>query len=376
MSHFPIATALRDKTVLVCVGAGGVGKTTIAASLGLRSSVDGRAALVCTIDPARRLATSLGLAELGNTETPIARELFHAAGLVPRAALSAMMLDMKASWDHLIERLTTPEQRARIFSNRVYQSVSSTLAGSQEYIAMEKLRELRLERSYPLIVLDTPPTSHALDFLDAPNRVLDFLDNEAARFLLSPVAAAGKVGFRLFRLSTTRASKVLAKFTGQRTLEELANFIMVMSELNPDFRSKAEEVRALLTNTNTAFVIVASPNLERLDEVVRLHTVLLQNRIAVAAVVANRVHFPVPETAWAEAKAFPAPLRDRLLETLAEHAAAARMDQRGVSYLQRLCLPTPVVEVPRFDLDVHDLTALWKVSRYLVGERITEWATE
>ncbi|HLL56256.1 MAG TPA: ArsA family ATPase, partial [Myxococcaceae bacterium] len=163
-----LSEALGRQDVIVCVGAGGVGKTTISATLALRAAVDGRSALVCTIDPARRLASSLGLSELGNTETRIPDEVLSSVGQQPKAGLYAMMLDMKQTWDALIERYAPPDKRERIVNNRFYQSLSSRLAGSQEYIAMEKLWELHNHRDYSLIVLDTPPTAHALDFLDAP----------------------------------------------------------------------------------------------------------------------------------------------------------------------------------------------------------------
>jgi anion-transporting ArsA/GET3 family ATPase len=355
--------------VLVCVGSGGVGKTTVAASLALRAAVEGKGSLVCTIDPARRLANSLGLAELGNAEMRIADPvLAEAAGRAPKAPMHAMMLDMKRAWDELIERRAPPDKRDKILGNRFYKSLSTALAGSQEYIAMEKLCELRMQRGYPLIVLDTPPTGHALDFLDAPNRVLDFLDNDAAKWLLTPALAAGKIGLKLFNLGSSYVAKTISKFTGVETLQELSNFMLHMSSMYEGFRERAHQTRALLEAESTAFVLVTGPMSERLDEAIFFHTTLMQNHLRIAAVVVNRVHPPVPDALWSQAARLPEGLRKRVEATLSENEHLAAQDARGVSRLAELCAPTPLVVVPRFELDVHDLSSLWNTSRFLFGD--------
>src|SRR5512146_210494 len=193
-----LLASLAAKRVAVCVGSGGVGKTTVAAALGVQRALDGGRVLVCTIDPARRLANALGLESLGNVEARVPQDRFRDAGLEPRGQLFAMMLDVKRTWDDLVARHAPDEARQqRIYRNRIYQQLSSALAGSQEYMAMEKLYELATERDYDLIVLDTPPTAHALDFLEAPDRILDFLGNATARTLLAPAFTAGKLGMRL-----------------------------------------------------------------------------------------------------------------------------------------------------------------------------------
>jgi anion-transporting ArsA/GET3 family ATPase len=363
-----LAEALAHKRVLICLGSGGVGKTTVSATLALRAAMEGRSAIVCTIDPARRLANSLGLQELGNTETRIADEVFHAAGLTPKAPLRAMMLDMKQAWDEMIIKLASPDRREKIFSNRFYKSLSTALAGSQEYIAMEKLLELRAERDYRLIVLDTPPTVHALDFLDAPNRVLDFLDNEAAKWLLTPALLAGKVGLELFNLGGSYVTKTLAKFTGTDVLQELANFLLSMSGLNDNLRQSAHQVRTLLASAETGFVLVTTAGRERLDEVAHFQSLLRQNRMDLAAVVVNRVNPPPQAADWDAAKRLAPPLRDKLVATLDELRSLAEQDTAGVAEIAKVCAPTPLVEVPRFELDVHDLAALWRTGTYLAGE--------
>jgi anion-transporting ArsA/GET3 family ATPase len=373
MNGSPLIEALRRDTVLVCVGAGGVGKTTVSASLALRAaSAEGRSSLVCTIDPARRLANSLGLSQLGNEETRIGEDIFEQGNVPVRAPLHAMMLDMKRTWDELVERHAPPDVRDRILDNRFYQTLSTRLAGSQEYIAMEKLSQLRARSDYELIVLDTPPTAHALDFLDAPNRVLDFLDNDAARWLLTPALTAGKLGWKMLHRSGSYALKTLSRFTGAAMLEEMSSFMMSLSALNESFRDRAREVRELLAADLTAFVLVTSPNPERLDEVVHFHTLLQQNKMSVAAIVVNRVHPAPTDEQMADALRVPDSLRSRVEETLEEMRALALHDAASIADIQRECDPTPLVLVPRFDRDVHDLHALWHTSQYLVGDATVE----
>jgi anion-transporting ArsA/GET3 family ATPase len=370
----PLLEAVQQRQVLICVGSGGVGKTTVAASLALRAAVEGKSALVCTIDPARRLANSLGLSELGNAEARISAEKLASAGLPPEAPLFAMMLDIKQTWDEFIERHAPPNRREQILSSRFYRSLSTNLAGSQEYIAMEKLWQLRAHRDYGLIVLDTPPTAHALDFLDAPNRVLDFLDNDAARWLLAPALTAGKVGLQLFNWGGNYVARTISKLIGIEALQELTQFMLAISGMNESFRQRARQVRALLAAEGTAFVLVVSPNLEGLEEAVRFHTLLQQNHMAIAAVVINRVQTPPRASDWSEAAALQPALREKVEATLRELEAAAAQDAQAIAEVRAHCEPTPVIQVPRFPLDVHDLAGLWRTSRFLFGDERRERA--
>lgn len=361
--------AVRTKRVLVCVGAGGVGKTTLAAVLALRASASGKSTLVCTIDPAKRLATALGLKALGNAESLVGREALEKAGVPVGGPMRAMMLDMKQSWDALIERFAPPEARAKILANRYYQTLSTALAGSQEYIALEKLWELSTQRDYGTIVLDTPPTAHALDFLDAPNRILDFLDHDATRWLLTPALAAGKVGLSLFHLGSGLAARTLAKFTGVRMLGDLADLLLALRGMYGTFRERARSVRALLASDETAFVLVTSADPDRFEETRNFHRVLLDNQLDVAAVVVNGVH-PRPSPAAREELArAPAALRGRLEETLTEAERLADRDVRLLSALRDGCAPTPLLPVPRLESDVHDLPELWRLGEHL-GARV------
>lgn len=366
----PLVEATAKRSVLVCVGAGGVGKTTVSAALALRSAADGKASLVCTIDPAKRLANSLGLNTLGNDEQEVRDEHLRADGVTLKAPLHAMMLDMKRAWDDLILRFAPADKRERILSNRFYKSLSTRLAGSQEYIAMQKLSELHASKRYPLIVLDTPPTVHALDFLDAPDRVLDFLDNEAAKWLLTPALLAGKVGLRLFNLGSSFMAKQISKLTGTETLTELANFMLELGSLNGEIREQAKRVRNLLGSNETTFVLVTAPHLERLDEVAHFHRVLLEHRMTIAAVVVNRVHVaPAPEL-FEKAQSLPEPLRVKALQTLEEARSAAARDEEAIQALSSKAPGAPLVRIPRFEGDVHDLHALWMTGRYLLGDDV------
>ncbi|EPX58810.1 Arsenical pump-driving ATPase [Cystobacter fuscus DSM 2262] len=365
-----LSEALASKRVLVSVGSGGVGKTTISATLALRAAVDGRSSLVCTIDPAKRLANSLGLNALGNVEAEVPASALEPLGVSARARLHAMMLDMKQTWDDLIVKNAPADKREKILANRFYQSLSSALAGSQEYVAMEKLWELRTQRDYELIVLDTPPTAHALDFLEAPNRVLDFLDNEAARWLLTPALAAGKVGLSLFSLGSSYMTKAISRFTGTETLQELAAFMLSIAPMNESFRVRARGVRELLEAQQTGFVLVTSPGRERLDEVVHFHKLLKQNGMEIVAVVVNRVHPMPPPALWEEARSLIPARRAKVEQTLREMTLLAEQDARGILELQAACEGTPLVQVPRFELDVHDIGALWRTGRFLMGEEV------
>ncbi|HEY5677175.1 MAG TPA: ArsA-related P-loop ATPase, partial [Myxococcales bacterium] len=254
-----VSESLAGKRVAVCVGSGGVGKTTVAAALALGRALQGGKVLVCTIDPARRLANALGLEALGNVESHVPAHKFREAGLAPKGQLFAMMLDVKRTWDDLVARHAPDRARQeRIYQNRIYQQLSGALAGSQEYMAMEKLYELATERDYDLIVLDTPPTAHALDFLEAPERILDFLGNESARLLLAPAVSAGKLGLRLLQLGSSYVAKTLGKFTGAEVLRDLAEFMATFQGMYEGFKDRAAAVRALLAEAQVGFVIVAS----------------------------------------------------------------------------------------------------------------------
>ena len=367
---------LAGKRIAVCVGAGGVGKTTVAAALALHRAREGGRALVCTIDPARRLANALGLEALGNVESHVPDHKFREAGLEGGRQLFAMMLDVKRTWDDLVARHAPDRgRRDRIYRNRIYQQLSSALAGSQEYMAMEKLYELATERDYDLVVLDTPPTAHALDFLDAPDRVLDFLGNEGARALLAP---AGRASMKLFQLGGTYVVKTLARFTGAEVLTDLGDFMAGFQGMYEGFKERAASVRELLGRPDVGFVLVSSASPRSVDEALFFHERLHAEGMPIAGAVANRVTpdlwpdgVPVPVPAELEAALGAAragtlrpDLAARLALTLDEHERLARADAREVARLFG-AVGEGAVAVPRLDTDVHDLAGLVKLAERL-----------
>jgi anion-transporting ArsA/GET3 family ATPase len=379
--------ALAGRRVAVCVGSGGVGKTTVAAALALGRALEGGKVLVCTIDPARRLASALGLESLGNVEARVGPEAFERAGLAPRGELWAMMLDAKRTWDDLIARhAPDAAHRDRILQSRVYQQVSGALAGSQEYMAMEKLYELANERDYDLIVLDTPPTAHALDFLEAPERILDFLGNDTARILLTPAIGAGRIGMRLFQLGGSYVAKTLARFTGSDVLNDVSEFMDSFQGMYDGFKDRAAAVRALLGRPDVGFVLVAGPGPLSVDEALFFHDHLRAESMPVAGVVANRVTADL----WPGPAALPGPaeleaalaaggavdlagaadgaldrdLAARLARTLSDHQRLARADSREVRRLFEATSGAHAV-VPRLETDVHDLHGLAAMGGWL-----------
>jgi anion-transporting ArsA/GET3 family ATPase len=366
--------ALRSRRILVCVGAGGVGKTTVAAALALDRAVRGGRALVCTIDPARRLANALGLSALGNVETRVPDGAFAEAGVRRRGELFAMMLDVKRTWDDLVARhAPDPARRDRILGNRLYRQMSSALAGSQEYMAMEKVYELATDRDYDLIVLDTPPTAHALDFLEAPDRVLDFVGNDAARHLLRPALGAGRLGLRLAQRGGGFLARALARFTGQGVLEDLAEFLTNFQGMYEGFKDRAAAVRALLSGADVGFVVVTSPGQASIDEALAFHERLSAESMPVAGLVVNRATpdlwegpAPLPGAADLEglltvAGVGGADLARRVAETLAEHQALVAAERAALERLLAV-VRAPGSVVPRLESDVHDLAGLARLA--------------
>jgi anion-transporting ArsA/GET3 family ATPase len=369
--------SLEGKRVAIVVGSGGVGKTSVSAAIALSRAMQGGRALVCTIDPARRLATALGLGSLGNTETAVPADAFARAGLVPGGQLFAMMLDVKRTWDDLVARhAPDAATRDRILGNRIYQQVSGALAGSQEYMAMEKLYELSTERDYDLIVLDTPPTAHALDFLEAPDRILDFVGNETARKLFAPALDAGRFGARLLQAGTGFVAKTLSRFTGSDVLHDVGEFLGQFQGMYDGFKERASSVRSLLTRPEVGFVLVASPSPLSVDEAIFFHDHLRTAGMPVSGAVANRVTpdlwpFPgaLPDAAALAGALGPAAdgggdLPGRLALTLAQHQAFARGDARELERFRR-ATSGPLVAVPRLPGDVHALSGLAALANHL-----------
>ena len=250
----------RTRIIVTC-GAGGVGKTTTAAALAVRAAERGRRTVVLTIDPARRLAQSMGLIELDNTPREV-RDVDTAAG----GRLDAMMLDMKRTFDEVVESHTTPDRARQILANPFYQALSSSFAGTQEYMAMEKLGQLRRLDEWDLIVVDTPPSRSALDFLDAPERLGSFLDGRLIRLLSVPARAGGRAYFRVFSAGMSMLTSAFTKILGGELLRDVQTFVLALDTMFGGFRERADETYALLKRPETAFVVVALPQPDALRE--------------------------------------------------------------------------------------------------------------
>lgn len=359
--------ALDQRRVLVVCGAGGVGKTTTAAALALQAAIRGRRALVCTIDPSRRLATSLGLSQLTEKPRPLPLDKL---GIPVRGSLHAMTLDTKRTFDALVERFaSTEEARRRIIENRFYQQVSDALAGTHEYMAMEKLLELRGDSRFDLVVLDTPPTRNALDFLEAPDRMVSFLDTSILRFFLKPYFVGGRVTLKIATRTAALAFSMVDKYLGLQFLQDLSEFFLAFDGLYDGFKERAGQVFDLLRDPGSGFVLVASPARLALDEALYFHRRLSEKRMPFVSLVVNRLH-PDP-TAGIRATAephqgLPADFVAKLVAVHRDLRTLARAERRGLARLE-VDVGMPLILVPEFDTDVHDLRGLFDVAAAVFG---------
>ena len=351
---------LASRRIVVACGSGGVGKTTTAAALAVRAARAGRRVLVCTIDPSRRLATSLGLNQLSGK--PRAIDLSR-LGPPPGhgGALWAMVLDVKSTFDALVARYTKDAaSRDRILENRFYRQISAALAGSHEYMAMEKLLELSADERWDLLVLDTPPTRHALDFLEAPDRLLDFLDTSVLRWFLRPYFVAGQLTLKVATRTGAAALRLADRFLGLQFLQDLSEFFLAFESMYDGFKERAAKVHALLRDPSSGFVLVAGPSALALEEALYFHRRLEEKRMSFAGFVVNRVHVdPAREVRSRQrARAAVAPdLAARLAQTLREQQVLARVERRALARLEVDTRERPVL-VPELDHDVHDLRGL------------------
>lgn len=269
--------------IVVCCGAGGVGKTTTAAALGLRAAERGRKVVVLTIDPARRLAQSMGIDSLDNTPRRV-------KGIDGDGELHAMMLDMKRTFDEIVEAHADPERASAILNNPFYQSLSAGFAGTQEYMAMEKLGQLRARDEWDLIVVDTPPSRSALDFLDAPKRLGSFLDGKLIRVLLAPAKVGGRAGMKFLNVGMSMMTGVLGKLLGGQLLKDVQTFVAAMDSMFGGFRTRADATYKLLQAPGTAFLVVAAPERDALREAAYFVERLAAEDMPLAGLVLNRVH--------------------------------------------------------------------------------------
>ena len=361
--------AVAGAEILVTAGAGGVGKTTVAAALGLAGARAGRRTLVLTIDPARRLAQAMGLDALDNTPRRVDLD-------DDGHELWAMMLNMERTFDEVVERHAPSRERAEaIRANRIYQTLSSTLSGTQEYMAMEKLYELDGRGEWDLLVVDTPPTRSALDFLEAPTRMTDFLEGRLLKTLLRPGMAAGRGLTRMVGFGTQAFMRVAGRVTGMDLLEDLADFFRNFEGMYEGFKQRAEAVRRRLEQPSARFVIVASPQPPPLREARFFLERLEQEGLHTAGVVVNRVHpacerCPPDEEVRAAARRLEddEPTAAAVLELLADVTNLAARERRDVAAALYGVVPSVLVEVPLLRTDVHDAETLATISAVLTGE--------
>jgi anion-transporting ArsA/GET3 family ATPase len=344
----------QDRAIVVCCGSGGVGKTTTAAAFALHAARLGRKACVVTIDPARRLANSLGLDALSNRPSQI-------EGDWP-GELYALMLDPKGTFDDLVRRYAdTPDQAEGILGNRMYRNLTGALSGTQEYMAMEKLHELAEEGGFDVVVVDTPPTRHALDFLDAPRRLTSLLNNRFFQVLMMPT----RVSLKFVGMAAHALLRTISKVAGADVVRDAVTFFQAFEGMEEGFRTRANRVRELLTLPSTAFVLVAAPQPDSVDEAVHFAGKLAESNMSVTALIVNRVQPRFIDDSRLEqltaiagqATTQGGALQD-LINNLAGYTAASDRDERTYGDLVARIAPAPVSRVPLLNTDVHDLEGL------------------
>ena len=347
-----LAPLVAERRIIICAGSGGVGKTTTAAAMALEAAAQGRRACVVTIDPARRLADALGLAELTNDPRPV-------LGDWP-GELWALMLDTKTTFDEVVAaNASSPEQAEAIYRNRFYRNISAALSGTQEYMAMEKLHDLHASNRFDVIVVDTPPTRRALDFLDAPRRLTRLLDNRVFRLLMRPTRA----GLRAINVATQVFLRTVSRVVGSEVVSDAVSFFEAFEGMEDGFRHRAQLVADLLAQPLTAWVLVTSPRADAIDEAMFFARRLHESSIGIDALIVNRVHprfGPVPKVTA------DGPL-GRLVANLVDLDNVARREELFVESLTGRVPEALIVRVPQLDGDVHDLDGLCLIGDHLFG---------
>ncbi len=360
--HQELAGLVRVREILICSGSGGVGKTTTAAVLAVEAAADGRRAVVVTIDPAKRLADALGLGGEGIGNVPARID-----GPWP-GELWAVMLDTKSTFDDLVRRYSAdPVQAERILANRFYRNISGALSGTQEYMAMEKLYELHTDEAFDLVVVDTPPSRNALDFLDAPRRLTRFLDHRLYRVLMAPTRGVMKA----VNVAAQAFVRSVSKVVGGEVFDDAVAFFQAFDGMEAGFKERAEAVLDLLASPATGFVLVASPHRDTVEEARFFAAKLAEARLPVAALVVNRMHprftDALPEALAARAETLEGTDLGGLYRNLADFALVAAREEDHVAGLAAEVEPAPVVRVPFLPTDVHDLDGLGLVGDHLFG---------
>ena len=376
-AHFDVDGLLQapESRIIVCCGSGGVGKTTTAAAMALRAAEQGRRVVVLTIDPARRLAQSMGLTELDNTPRAV-------VGVEGSGSLDAMMLDMKRTFDELVEAHSDPDRAEQVLNNPFYQALSSSFAGTQEYMAMEELGQLsraaETSNTWDLIVVDTPPSRSALDFLDAPERLGSFLDGRFIRILGGGARGAGRGIGKVLGAGLGLASGAIKKVLGNQLLTDLSTFVQALDSIFGGFRARAEETYRILQQPGTSFVVVAAPEPDAIREATYFVDRLTTERMPLAGLVLNRVTLAPEHALSAEEAIVGAERLDRegvhepTAALLRLHADTMHTAARQQHIAQRFTAAHPTVPqavVPALADDVHDLEGLREIGGLLASLR-------
>jgi anion-transporting ArsA/GET3 family ATPase len=365
-----VTDILEGKGVCICAGSGGVGKTTTSAAIATGMAARGLKVCVLTIDPAKRLADSLGLEQLGNEARRVDPSLFEAQGVEMEGELWAMMLDAKATFDDLVRRHAPDEEtRDRVLSNRIYQQISAALAGSQEYMAMEKLFELHSEARFDLLVLDTPPSRDALDFLDAPRRLTQFIEGRSMKVFMKPTGITMRIAGR----GASMMFSILKRLVGFDLLADLQEFFTAFSGMVEGFQERAKRVNELLADPSTCFLVVCGPQGEPISEAVYFHRKLVEAKLPFGGVIVNKVHYfgDHPRGDGEDLRRALSgllgdeDLSDRVAANLADYQALAERDAANIDHLAAELQTQRVIRVPYLDEDVHDLAGLAEINRYL-----------
>jgi len=348
-----VASILEGKEICICAGAGGVGKTTTSAAIAVGMARRGLKVAVLTIDPARRLANSLGLPELGNEERRIE--------LDSPGELWAMMLDAKSTFDEIVEK-HAPDAATRdaVLSNRIYKELSTAVAGSQEYMAMEKLHELHAEGRYDLLVLDTPPSRNALDFLDAPDRLARFIDSRALHFFLAP----SRTGLKIFSRGTGLLFSILKRVTGVDLLQDLSDFFASFGDMAQGFRERAQAVKGLLADERTTFLLVTSPAHEAVEEAKFFRDKIEEAGMPFGGVIVNRMHVEEPDGPE-DLTSLDPDLAEKVARNFDDFHALAQRDRHNVDELTADIGDRPLIIVPYLDEDIHDLEGIGAINDHL-----------
>lgn len=363
---------LEGKRVCICLGAGGVGKTTTSAAIALGLAARGKKVAVVTIDPAERLASALGLERLSGELTPIDAALLRQQGVSCEGELWAMMHDSKGTFDEIVERLTHDErEREEILANPIYRELSTAVAGSQELSAIAKLYELRHERDFDTIVLDTPPSRNAVDFLETPRRLLAFLEGRALRVFLSP----GGLAARVFGRSTGIVFSIFARVTGVDMLGDLSTFFRSLAGILDGFGERTRGVNQLLRDPTTAFMIVTSPEPEPAREAPFLAERLAAANMPLSGLIVNRVHFDgldgrsVEQVRELLEPELGGRLAQRVAGNLADFDVLVQRDRETIARLAEQLAESNPILVPHMDEEVRDLAGLERVATCLFEDR-------